>query len=451
MRRTPLLLLEAGNLVSGIGNGVAMVVLPWLVLQITGSASAAGAVASATLLPLLVSSLFVGSVVDMVGRRRVALLSDALSGLSVAAIPVLGLLDQLNAAWLIGLAVVGAALDPAGFTAREAMLPGAATTAGWPWDRANAVHEAVFGIAYLLGPGLGGLLIGLVGAQSALWATACGFGIALALTAMLRVPGAGRPEHHERPGSVWRGTREGLVFVWRQPLLRDTTLLCCLLVSAYLPFESVILPVHFTELDRPGQLGLVVTAMSAGGVVGSLSHPWFVNRWSRYRVFVGCVITACLALLGLASLPPLPAMLCLAVLTGLFWGPVQPILNLAMQVLTPEPMRGRVIGVITSTTYAAGPLGLVLAGPAVDAFGVLPTSLALASIVLAAAFLTLLPRTLRQLDGLREPEPTAGAHASVSVPTPHPAHVATAACRGEAADEAADEVAEEVADEAGDD
>ena len=422
MRRTPLILLEAGNLASGVGNGIAMVVLPWLVLQVTGSASAAGAVAAATLLPLLVASLFVGTIVDMVGRKRVAILSDVISGLSVAAIPVLGLLDQLNAAWLIGLAVVGAVLDPAGYTAREAMLPGAATAAGWAWDRANAVHEAVFGVAYLLGPGLGGLLIGFVGPESALWGTAAGFALAVASTALLRVPGSGRPAQHERPGSVWRGTTEGLAFVWRQPLLRDTTLLCCLLVSAYLPFESVILPVHFTALDRPGQLGLVVTAMSGGGVVGSLCHPWFVDRWGRYRVFVGSVITACVALLGLASLPPLGVMLCLATLTGLFWGPVQPILNLAMQVLTPEPMRGRVIGVITSATYAAGPLGLVLAGPAVDTFGVLATSLTLAGIVLAAAFLTLLPDTLHQLDDLREPD--AEHLVQAAVPTPHPAHVA---------------------------
>ena len=56
-------------------------------------------------------------------------------------------------------------------------------------------------------------------------------------------------------------------------------------------------------------------------------------------------------------------MLCFAVLTGLFWGPVQPILNLAMQVLTPEPMRGRVIGVITSTDVRRRPARVGARGP----------------------------------------------------------------------------------------
>ena len=153
MRRTPLLLLEAGNLASGVGNGVAMVVLPWLVLQVTGSATAAGAVAAATLLPLLVASLFVGTIVDMVGRKRVAILSDVLSGLSVAAIPVLGLLDQLNAAWLIGLAVVGAVLDPAGYTAREACsralprLPGGRGNAPTPCTRLSSASPTSSGLA----------------------------------------------------------------------------------------------------------------------------------------------------------------------------------------------------------------------------------------------------------------------------------------------------------------
>ncbi len=418
MRRTPFLLLEAGNLLSGVGNGVALVVLPWLVLEITGSASAAGLVASATLVPVLVSSLLVGTVIDMIGRKRVALLSDTLSGLSTAGIPLVALLGHLDAGWLIGFAVAGAVLDPAGYTARKAMLPGAATRAGMPWERANGVHEAVYGAAYILGPGVGGLLIGLVGAESALWVTSGAFALSVVATAFLQVPGAGRPEQHERPGSLWHGTVEGLVFVWRQPLLLATTVLVCLVVAAYLPFESVILPVHFTEIDRPGQLGVVITAMSLGGVVGSLATAAAVRRFTRYRVFVASVLVACLAMLGLGWLPALPGMVGFGLVTGLFWGPVNPILDLAMQVRTPEPLRGRVIGVITSATYAAGPVGLLLAGPAIDGWGVRTASMVFASAVLALAIVTLLPRTLRELDDLSESDADLGPH--VVVPTPYP-------------------------------
>jgi len=79
-------LLESATLLSGTGtgtgNGVATVALPWLILERTGSATAAGLVAAGTTLPLLLSSLFSGTVVDLVGlvgRRRVSLVSDLLS------------------------------------------------------------------------------------------------------------------------------------------------------------------------------------------------------------------------------------------------------------------------------------------------------------------------------------------------------------------------------------
>lgn len=399
----PLLLLEAGTLLTGIGNGVALVVLPWLVLDLTGSAAAAGLVASAQIVPLLVASLFSGTIVDMVGRRRTALVADVLSGVSVAAIPVLAAFDRLDVVWLVVLTMLGAALDPAGATARESMLPGAATAAGWSWDRANAVHEAVFGVAFLLGPGLGGLLIGVVGADNALIATAVGFGLAVLLTLFLHVAGAGRPPAEKRPERVWHATVEGFRFVWHTGLLRNSMLLMCLVVAAYLPFESVVLPVYFNELGEPETLGLVVTAMSAGGVVGSLAYPPVVRIVGRRNLFVGCVVLACGSLLGLATLPEARwALLLFAVLTGLLWGPVNPILNLAMQVLSPEHMRGRVIGVVTSAAYAAGPIGLAVSGPLIDAFGVERTSLGVATVVLATSLVCfVLP--LRGFDELTEP------------------------------------------------
>src|SRR5262245_34190153 len=102
--RGPIVLLETGTLISGIGNGVALVVLPWLVLERTGSAAIAGLVSAAALLPLLVSSVVAGAVVDAVGRRRTSVGSDLLSGIAAAAIPVVDIVGDLTAAWIVGLA-----------------------------------------------------------------------------------------------------------------------------------------------------------------------------------------------------------------------------------------------------------------------------------------------------------------------------------------------------------
>lgn len=410
-RRGPLVLLELASLLSGMGNGVALVALPWLILDVTGDATAAGAVAAATVLPLLFSSLFSGTVVDVVGRRRTSVLSDVLSGLSVAAIPVVAAVWGITVPWLVGLAMLGAVFDPAGASAREAMLPSAATAAGWRWDRANGLHEAVVATAYVAGPAFGGVLISTVGPLGALWCTAAGFGLSVLLVVGVRLPGAGRPARHERPSSVVRGTVEGLSFVWRDPLLRGLALVGLVLIGTYLPFEAVVLPVYFQQTDDPERFGILVTAMSAGAILGALTHTVVVRWLGRRRAFVSAVVLTALALAGIAAFPAYGLMLALSAAVGLLYGPVGPITNLAMQVRSPEAMRGRVIGVLTASTYAAGPLGLLVAGPLIDALGVQTASLILAGALLLVSLLGLVMPSLRLLDDLEPPE-SAGARSS---------------------------------------
>jgi MFS family permease len=399
--RGPIVLLETGTLISGIGNGVALVVLPWLVLEETGSATVAGLVSAAVLLPLLASSVIAGTVVDRIGRKRTSVGSDLLSGVAAAAIPLVAAIGDLTAAWIVGLAMLGAVFDPAGFTARETMLPEAAARAGWRLDRVNGIHEAIFGVSFIIGPGLGGLMIAWFGPLTALWVTAVGFVVAALLTACIGgLPGAGRPSTHDAMAGGWRGTTEGFVFVWRDPALRSVAVLSCAIVAAYLPFESVIFPVYFEAQGEPERLGLIVTAMSAGGVVGALAHARVVDLVGRRAVFVWGIFITCL-LLGLTALfPPFWVMVVLSVGVGALYGPVNPIVNLAMQTLTPEQLRGRVVGVITASAYAAGPFGLLLAGPLVEWQGVRTAALVFATLVILAATAGFFLPGLRRLDSL---------------------------------------------------
>jgi len=398
-RWAPLGLLEGATLLSGTGNGVAFVALPWLVLERTGSAAAAGLIAAATALPLAVSGLVSGTIVDLVGRRRVSLVSDALSAGSVLAIPLLDATAGLSLPALIALAVAGAAFDPAGITAREAMLPAAARAARVPLERVNGTHESIWGVAYLVGPGIGGLLIAVVGAIGALWVTAVGFVLSIVLIACLRLEGAGAPDHVQRPRGVWHGTAEGLGFVWRDAPLRAVALLSLALVGAYLPIEGVLLPVHFQAQGAPERMGLLIAAMSAGGIAGALAYSAWGGRVAKRPVLVGALVATALAVLGLALLPPYPLMVALGGLVGLCYGPVAPIVSTALQQRTPEHLRGRAVGVLASSEYAAGPIGYLAAGPLVEWLGLRTAFLLIALTVLAVALCAIPLRALRRLDG----------------------------------------------------
>ena len=399
----PFLAVEAGTLLSGIGNGVTVVALPWLILELTGSATAAGAMAALTAVPTMLAALLSGTIVDFLGRKPVSIASDVLSLLAVAAIPLADATVGLSFGLVVALAVAGAVFDPAGMGAREAMLPEAAVHAGLRLEKANGIHEAVWGLAFLVGPGAGGLLIGWVGAATTFWATAVMFGLSILVIALVRIPGAGRPSAHERPEGFWSGTREGLAHIWADHPLRGMSLLLMAMVALYLPVEGVLLPVYFEQQDNPAGLGSVVMALSAGGIAGALAFGALSRRLGYRQVFVWSFAITAITFLPIALLPALPIIIGASLVVGAAFGPVQPTLNVVMQTRTPGRLRGRVIGVLTASQYAAGPIGYLLAGPLVDRFGVGAAMLGFwGCFVLVAGAAFWLP-SLRQLDD--EPHP----------------------------------------------
>jgi len=107
----------------------------------------------------------------------------------------------------------------------------------------------------------------------------------------------------------------------------------------------------------------------------------------------------------MATLPPVPLLIAAAATCGLAYGPIQPLINLAVQTRTPPGLRGRVIGVLVAAEYSAGPVGYLLAGPAVDAFGVRSAFFGLAAALLVVALGTTLLPSLRLLGDLPDAPP----------------------------------------------
>jgi len=383
--RRPAHLLLLAALAAAAGNGISIVAFPWLVLQRNGSALEASIVAAAASLPLLFSSLIAGTAVDFLGRQRVSILSDLLSGATVATVPVLALTlgaGSVNVAVLATLAGLGALFDPAGITARQSMLPEAAARAGWTIDRTNGWYEAVLNVAYILGPGVAGLLIATIGGINTMWVTAAFFALSILLVSMIRLEGAGPLVVEKRAEGVWAGMLAGLRFVWSLKVLRTLALIDLAINGLYLPMESVLFPKHFSDLKEPAQLGWVLMALSVGGLIGALAYPLLVRHLSRRAILLTATLTLGICTALIAMLPPLAVILLLCALIGLVYGPIPPIYNYVMQTMS----------------YAAGPLGFVLAGPLADAFGLPLTFLALAVPMIAIGLASVFLPSLHDLD-----------------------------------------------------
>jgi MFS family permease len=399
--RGPAFLILFATLMATAGTGISLIAFPWLALQHRESARDASIVAAAMTLPLVISTLVAGTAVDFFGRRRVSLVSDSLSGLAVAVVPLTAWWfgsGASNVAELAVLAFFSAAFDPAGTTARQSMLPEAAAHAGWSLDRTNSVYEAILNLAYILGPGIGGLMIATVGGVNTMWITACLFGLSFLAIGVLRLEGVGRPHHTSRPDGLVSGAVEGLRFVWNLRVLRTLGMIDLVVTALYLPMESVLFPKYFSDHHQPAQLGWALMALGVGGVAGALGYAALSKYLQRRTAVLTATLTFGAASIGIAFLPPLPVILVLCGVTGLVYGPIQPIYNYVMQTRTPHQLRGRVVGVMTGLTFAAGPLGLLVAGPLADTAGLRTTFLTLAVPIVVVGLVACGLPSLRELD-----------------------------------------------------
>jgi len=162
--------------------------------------------------------------------------------------------------------------------------------------------------------------------------------------------------------------------------------------------ESVLFPKYFTDRNEPAQLGWVLMALSVGGLVGALGYAVLSKYMSRRTTMLTAVLTLGVAMTVIAYLPPLPMILVLCAIVGLVYGPIAPIYNYVMQTRAPQHLRGRVVGVMGSLAYAAGPLGLIVAGPLADAAGLHATFLALSLPMLLLGIVAVFLPALRDLD-----------------------------------------------------
>ena len=397
--RRDLVLLEIANTLGGISNAVVMVVIPWLILERTGSPVAAGLAGALAALPGIVVSPLVGVLVDRIGRKAVSVVADAFSALSVLLFPVLDGFGLLGYGTVLTLAVVGAVFDPAGYTARKALIPQVALTSRVSRDQVNGLHEGLFAGGWVVGPMVGALGIATVGSVQTMWFAFAAFALAALAVLAMRVPNrADLSGDALVEASPWHAARAGLGALLRDRPVWLLTLAVAVIWLLYAPTESVMLPVHFQAAGRPEAFGIVISAMSVGGMAGAFGYGWISRRLTRHRLATSCMLLAALAYVPLALLPPPLVMIVPALLLGLAWGPMEPLLNTLVQDRFPEHQHGRVYGVQLGLFYAAPPLGQLLSGAAVEGFGVETVFVWVAGLMVAVAAAVAVLPALRGLD-----------------------------------------------------
>lgn len=401
MKLVPLAYL-ASSLLSLLGNSIAAIALPLIVLQITGSALGAGAVAAAPAIPAVVAGLLMGMVIDRINRLTSSVVTDLVSAGAVAALPLIDLLSGLSLGWFILFGIIGSLGDVPGMTARDALLPAIARHSGIASERLVGIREALSAVALLLGPAAAGTLMVLFDGPTVLWITAATSLAAALLTLLIpRQVGAivtanGRAAG--TTGSGWAQFRDGWRVLFHSSFLVVTTTIGVVSAIVLAALQGLILPVHFTLVEQPRMLGFVLTALAAGMLVGGTIYAVGGTRGRRRVWFLSGLIGSTLGFGIIAALPTVWIVFAGAFLLGLSSGLFGSMIGVLMIERIPEQMRGRIMGTQNAIMTAAPPMGIVAAAVLTEYAGVNVAAVALAGVWLVALVLGLSARSLRNLE-----------------------------------------------------
>lgn len=385
------------HLLSLLGNGLAAVALPLIVLAATGSPASVGVVSVATAGPALVIGLAAGVVIDRIHRRTSSILADVVSALAVAAIPVVDLLTGLTLGWLIALAVVGAFGDVPGLTARQVLVPAVARHTGVPPERLVGLRQAMSSIALVVGPAAAGTLFTVFDGSTVLFVTAATSAAAALLTLVLPHD-LGRVDVAPARTSVVAELAAGAAVLRRSRFLSGTVGLVLGLAVVLGGLQGLVLPVWFTALGRPDLLGLVLTALAGGMLVGTTAFATAGVRGSRGRWTAGALVGTTAGLFAIASLASPVVVLAGAVLLGLANATLGAILGVLQAERIPDATHGRVLGLQNALLQVAAPAGIGLAGVVAEVGSPVAAGLSVVGVWVAVVLVVTGSGALRDLE-----------------------------------------------------
>lgn len=365
----------ASSALSLLGNSISSVALPLALLVTTGDALAAGTLALVCMLPQAAAGVVGGGVLDVLNRRDVSAVSDLVSAVSVAMLPVVDATVGLSFGWFVAFGLIGAIGDVPGMTARDALLPAVCEKDGVDMQRFVGVSQSAESLVAVVGPSAAAFVVGLSGPIAAFAVTAVASALAACMTlAIPRETGEVPAKDVRRRGAIaaaLASAKSGLrTLLTGDPFLRACVVFTLLMVAALGGFQGIVLPVHFVEEGRADLLGFVLASISAGLLAGTGVYSLLAKRLSNRSWYVVSLLGMLAGMAVMSLLPAFPLLLLGAAALGLFSGPFSALLGFRMLEAIPDEVRGSVLGVQNSLLLVVSPASVFAASALTSLLGV---------------------------------------------------------------------------------
>ncbi|MGP4096923.1 MFS transporter [Nonomuraea sp. KM90] len=385
-------LLWFGQATSKLGSAVTTIVMPLIAISVLGSSTFMITVLEASVwLPWLIIGLPAGAWVDRMRRRGTMIICDLVSALALASVPLAAWAGVLTMAHMVGVALVIGTTAVFFSTAAQAFLP-----ALLPKDRlpgANAKLQGTDAGALILGPAVGGAVAQLAGAVSGLLIDAFSFVVSALCLRSIRVPETHLEQRAERTTTLRQDIAAGLRFLWRDPYLRVFTIHAGTgnLAAAALQATLIVFMIREVGLSQ-GLVGVVVGAVSVGGVIGALIVTALAQRIGTART----ILIAELGVTPLALLIPLTTDgwgLVFLLVGGLTVSVAIVASNVLIgtftQSYTPGHLMGRVGASQHFVNFSTLPIGAVMGGAVAEFAGLRATMWIVTSMAVLSSFILL--------------------------------------------------------------
>jgi Na+/melibiose symporter-like transporter len=358
----------AGQTLSAIGDAIALIAIPLLVLRVTGSIAQMGLVTATVGVGTIIAGVIAGPIADRVDRRRFMIGCDVARMGVYAVIPVGWWLAGPHLALIYLTAGFGAFLGMC-FSVTSITAVANLVDADQVTD-ANGRLQASAACASIVGPVLAGVLAARFSPATALGVDALSFAVsALSLARLrLRYATARRPDasHERRVTELFAGVR----FLWQQPVLRALTYMIA--GFSFLTLGALDLFIYHLKHDL-GQndraVGLVFSIASTGAIAGGLLAAPVRRRWGFGVSYLGSAIVEGVVLAGIGLAPAVAVMLPLAV-GFTFLEILKGVNSIALrQQVTPDHLLGRVTAAFWTINSAPGPIGAALLTALAATFG----------------------------------------------------------------------------------
>jgi len=372
-------LLWLGALTSSIGTWMQKVAQAWLLVTLTGSASAffLGLDAFLGELPILLFTIIGGVVADRQNRRHLLLVSQCVQMATAFTLAVLVFANVVQVWHILALSVITGFAQAFGGPAYQSLIPSLVAKDHLP--NAIALNSIQFNLARVIGPVVAGAALAHFGMVACFGLNGVSFLFVIAAILALHVTYL-RPTHGERMSDQ---LKSGLRYVQRQPQL--LTLMLLGFTAAFLGIPLLtFLPVIAKDVFQQdvGLYARLMTFSGAGAVLGALVVAWVGRHQHMGRMLLIVQIAFGLTMFGFSYSRVVWLSAGLLFVAGAMLVMCFSLATSLVQLLAPTELRGRVVSIYMVAFRGGSPLGGLVSGYLVTVLGSAPLVLAINGIVL---------------------------------------------------------------------